>query len=79
MAAKEIVRSPAMEDYAKAIYALESRAGEPVTTNALAERLGVTPGSVSAMVKRLAELGLVDALALPRGALTARAGGSRSR
>jgi DtxR family Mn-dependent transcriptional regulator len=59
MAAKEIVRSPAMEDYSKAIFALESRNGEPVSTNALADRLGVTPGSVSAMLKKLAELGLV--------------------
>src|SRR5690348_4106066 len=52
--------SSAIEDYAKAIYALELRAGEAVTTNALAERLGVTPGSASGMVKRLAELGLVE-------------------
>ena len=53
-------RTSAIEDYAKAIYALERRASEPVTTNALAERLGVTPGSASAMVKRLGELGLVE-------------------
>jgi DtxR family Mn-dependent transcriptional regulator len=52
-------RSSAVEDYAKAIYALERRGGEAVTTNALAERLGVTAGSASGMVKRLAELGLV--------------------
>jgi DtxR family Mn-dependent transcriptional regulator len=51
-------RSSAIQDYAKAIYALENRAGV-VTTNALAERLGVTPGSASGMVKRLGELGLV--------------------
>jgi DtxR family Mn-dependent transcriptional regulator len=59
MVAKEIVRSSAMEDYSKAIFALESRNGEPVSTTALAGRLGVTPGSVSAMLKKLAELGLV--------------------
>jgi DtxR family Mn-dependent transcriptional regulator len=53
--------SEAVEDYAKAIYALQQRAeGEPVSTNDLAERLGVTPGSASAMVKKLAELGLCD-------------------
>ena len=52
-------RSPAIEDYCKAIFALESRSHEPVTTNALAERLGVTPGSVSAMLKRLDDLGLI--------------------
>jgi len=51
--------SEATEDYAKAIYALEQRSGGPVTTNALAERLEVTPASASAMVKRLDELGLV--------------------
>jgi DtxR family transcriptional regulator, Mn-dependent transcriptional regulator len=50
----------AVEDYAKAIYVLESRAdGSAVTTNALAERLGVTPASASAMVKKLDGLGLV--------------------
>jgi DtxR family transcriptional regulator, Mn-dependent transcriptional regulator len=53
-------RSSAVEDYAKAIYALERRGGEPVTTNAVAERLGVTAASASGMVKRLCELGLVD-------------------
>jgi DtxR family Mn-dependent transcriptional regulator len=48
----------AVEDYAKAIYALERRDDGPVGTSALAERLGVSPGTVTAMVKRLAELGL---------------------
>ena len=43
------------------MYALESRsAGEAVSTNDLAERLGVTPGSVSAMVRKLDDLGLVE-------------------
>lgn len=52
--------SPAVEDYAKAIYSLAQRAQDGhVTTNALAERLGVTPGSASGMVRRLDELGLV--------------------
>jgi DtxR family transcriptional regulator, Mn-dependent transcriptional regulator len=59
MASKELVRTPAVEDYAKAIYALETRSTEPVSTNALAERLGITPGSVSAMLKRLCELGVI--------------------
>ena len=53
-------RSQAIEDYAKAIYALERRDAEAVSTNALAERLGVTPASASGMVKRLGELGLVE-------------------
>jgi DtxR family transcriptional regulator, Mn-dependent transcriptional regulator len=59
MATKDLTRTPAVEDYAKAIFALESRNAEPVSTNALAERLGITPGSVSAMLKRLGELGVI--------------------
>ncbi len=58
MASKELLRTPAIEDYSKAIFALESRKDEPVSTNALAERLGITPGSVSAMLKRLDEFGV---------------------
>jgi DtxR family Mn-dependent transcriptional regulator len=54
------LRSPAVEDYAKAIYALERRGNAAVSTNALAERLGVTAASASGMVKRLGELGLVE-------------------
>ena len=50
----------AVEDYAKAIYALERRDEGAVSTNALAERLGVTPASASGMVKRLDEMGLVS-------------------
>ena len=50
----------AIEDYAKAIYALEGRGQHVVSTNALADRLGVTPASASGMVKRLDELGLVE-------------------
>ncbi len=51
--------SDAIEDYAKAIYALSQRGGGGVvSTNALAERLSVTPASASAMVKKLAERGL---------------------
>jgi len=59
MATKENLRTPAVEDYSKAIFALEADTEEPVSTNALAERLGITPGSVSAMLKRLGELGLI--------------------
>src|SRR5256885_6622910 len=53
------LRSHAIEDYAKAIYVLETRGSEPVSTTALAERLNVTAGSVSAMIKKLDELDLV--------------------
>jgi DtxR family Mn-dependent transcriptional regulator len=53
--------SEAVEDYAKAIYALQRRRdGQPVSTNDLAERLGVTPASASAMVKKMAEMGLAQ-------------------
>ena len=52
--------SHAVQDYAKAIYALETREGAAVSTNALAERLDVSPASASAMVKRLDGLGLVS-------------------
>jgi DtxR family transcriptional regulator, Mn-dependent transcriptional regulator len=48
----------AVEDYVKAVYTLESRDGG-VSTNALAERLGVRPGSVSGMLRKLTGLGLV--------------------
>ena len=55
-------RSPnteAIEDYAKAIYALSQRQAGPVGTSELAERLGVTPATASAMLKRLDERGLI--------------------
>jgi DtxR family transcriptional regulator, Mn-dependent transcriptional regulator len=50
----------AVEDYAKAIYALETRGGAAVSTTALAERLHVSAASASSMVKRLAEMHLVE-------------------
>ena len=51
--------SVAVQDYLKAIYTLES-AGERVTTSALAQRMGVSAPSATAMTKRLDELGLVE-------------------
>src|SRR3984893_10764311 len=59
MSAHDLV-SASVQDYAKAVYALEARAGGAVSTNDLAERLGVTPGSVSAMVRKLSEVGLLE-------------------
>ena len=50
----------AVEDYAKAIFSLHRREEGPVGTSALAERLGVSPGTATAMVKRLADLELVQ-------------------
>ena len=52
--------SAAVEDYAKAIYSLQERNSGPVSTNALAERLQITPASASNMIKKLATLGLVE-------------------
>jgi DtxR family Mn-dependent transcriptional regulator len=60
LAAHETTISAAVQDYAKAIYALEQRDGVAVSTNALAERLDVTPASASGMVRRLGEMGLVS-------------------
>ena len=56
----EAANSEAIEDYAKAIYSLAHRDGTPASTSALADRLGVSPGTVTAMLKRMAELGLVE-------------------
>jgi DtxR family Mn-dependent transcriptional regulator len=61
--------SVAVQDYLKAIYTLES-AGERVTTSALAERMGVSAPSATAMTKRLDELGLVERLPYRGVALT---------
>jgi DtxR family transcriptional regulator, Mn-dependent transcriptional regulator len=52
--------SAAVQDYAKAVYALEARGASAVSTNDLAERLGVTPASVSGMVRKLTEVGIVE-------------------
>ncbi len=52
--------TPSMEDYLRAIYLLQQQHGE-VTTSALSEQLGgFKPGSVTGMIKKLAELQLVD-------------------
>lgn len=52
--------SETIENYAKAIYALAHRGDGTVTINAVAERLGVSAGSVSSMVKKLTERGLAE-------------------
>ncbi|HEX6059710.1 MAG TPA: metal-dependent transcriptional regulator [Gemmatimonadaceae bacterium] len=48
-----------VEDYLKAIYDIE-RSGELAGTNEIAARLAIAPGSVSAMVRRLADQGLLE-------------------
>ena len=47
-----------VEDYLKAIFELE-QSGEPAETNAIARLLNIAPASVSGMVRRLAEQGLI--------------------
>lgn len=51
--------SPSVEDYLKAIYGL-SEGGEAASTSAIAEALAVQPASVTGMVKRMAESGLLE-------------------
>ena len=48
----------AQQDYLKALYHLEGDR-RPVPTGELAQRLGIAPASVSEMVNRLSDLGLV--------------------
>lgn len=50
--------SRSVEDYLKAVFNL-TRGGEAASTSALAEHLAVQPASVTGMVKRLAEMGLL--------------------
>ena len=51
--------SNAVQDYLKAIYALDA-AGARVTTSALAGRMEVSAPSATAMMKRLTDLGLAE-------------------
>lgn len=50
--------SSAIEDYLKAIHALREDGAAVVTTQSIANRLGVAPPSATAMMKRLDALGL---------------------
>jgi len=52
--------SAVMEDYIKAMYVLENEAGERVATSALADYLDVTPPTVSSMLNKLEERGLIE-------------------
>lgn len=53
------MQSPAVEDYLKTIFEIEREQGK-VATTVLSERLGVAPASVTGMVKKLAEMNLVE-------------------
>jgi DtxR family Mn-dependent transcriptional regulator len=50
----------AIEDYAKAIYAISRERDGLVLNGEVAQRIGVTPATATSMLKRLAKLGLVD-------------------
>jgi DtxR family Mn-dependent transcriptional regulator len=50
--------TPSIEDYLKAIYTLQQQEGV-VTTSLLGEQKGSKPGSVTGMIKKLAEMNLV--------------------
>lgn len=52
------MHTQAVEDYLKAVYEIQREQGE-VTTTALAERLDVSPASVTGMVKKLAGMKLL--------------------
>jgi DtxR family Mn-dependent transcriptional regulator len=51
--------SKAIEDYAKAIYAIAAERDGLVLNGEVAQRLEVTPATATSMLKRLADLGLV--------------------
>lgn len=51
--------TPAVEDYLKAIFQL-AQGDAAVGTSAIADRLGVAPASVTGMLKRLGDQGLVE-------------------
>jgi DtxR family Mn-dependent transcriptional regulator len=53
------VYTRSVEDYLKAVYRLSSEE-RPASTTEIAQRLELSPASVSAMVKRLSEQGLVE-------------------
>jgi len=66
-----VSNSQAIEDYAKAIYAIAETRDGLVQNGEVAQRLAVTPATATSMLKRLAELGLVDYLPYKGVSLTA--------
>jgi DtxR family Mn-dependent transcriptional regulator len=63
--------SSAIEDYAKAIYAISLEREGLVLNGEVAERLDVTPATATSMLKRLAGLGLVEYMPYKGASLTA--------
>jgi DtxR family Mn-dependent transcriptional regulator len=56
----DVSNSQAIEDYAKAVYAIAAEREGLVLNGEVAQRLGVTPATATVMLKRLADLGLVE-------------------
>ena len=54
------VLSKSEEDYIKAIFRLYEKTGSTVSTNAIAEYVKTTPASVTDMIRRLHEKGLIN-------------------
>jgi DtxR family transcriptional regulator, Mn-dependent transcriptional regulator len=64
---KEVTVNSVIEDYVKVIYSHTEWQQQPLTTSALAERLGLAASSVTEMVKKLVSNGLVTHV--PYGAI----------
>jgi DtxR family Mn-dependent transcriptional regulator len=67
----DVSNSQAIEDYAKAIYSIAEAREGLVLNGEVAQRLGVTPATATSMLKRLAEMGLVDYVPYKGVSLTA--------
>ncbi|WP_120521362.1 metal-dependent transcriptional regulator [Arthrobacter celericrescens] len=67
--------SSSIEDYVKVIYSFTEWQDKPITSSQLAQRLGVANSSVSEMVRKLKDQGLVDHQ--PYGAVTLTPEGMR--
>ena len=59
-AADDVAFSAPVENYVKAIYSLTRGENTTAATSDLADRLGITAGSVSTMIKRMDSAGLVE-------------------
>jgi DtxR family Mn-dependent transcriptional regulator len=69
-----VLPTPAVEDALRTIFVLSGR-DEPVSTSVLALRLGVSAPTVSSMLKRLSEHGLLDRTPDHRAVLTSHGAG----
>jgi DtxR family Mn-dependent transcriptional regulator len=68
-AVAKVELSQAIQDYLKELYSLQA-AGKRATTSELARRMGVSAPSATGMIKKLAELGLVEHTPYKGAALT---------